>query len=336
MTRQRLLLLVVILGALIGLGRWLSGRAPVTPAGEGPVRFAPATLSPDAVTRIEFSAGPATSEPQVRLARDLERGWQITSWRQVPADPERIGRVIGIVRGLTGEVRATGAQWFSPFRVGDGEGLRLVVWQGDQVVCDLVINRSPKASWMSVVRPRDREIVCVVEQNLLGELADVWGEVATDPPSQKPWADLRLFRTASGVRDLELAEQVKGAWVVRGERHAPFDAEAQGLVDGLRGARAREVMDPGAPPAGFTPRWRWHIASLEGASVELEEPAASPRAPSPPATMTVRRLPDGTYLTIEASTLASFRERLLPPPAPPKKPGSTKPPAKSSKPADGS
>lgn len=324
MTRRRLIHLAVLLGALIVAGRWLSARERVAPTSDQPVQLVPSTVTPESLTAIEWSTGPLTEAPRVRLTRDPARGWRVASLQDVPADPERIARVVGQLRGLTGEVRATGPQWAKEFRVGDEDGLRLTVRQGDRVVSDLVINRSPKASWMSFVRPRGRDVIVAVDQNLLGELADVWGEVSTTPPEAKVWVELRLFPAAAAtvgspgaeIRGLELAERARGGWASRAERAAPFDEPAQAVIRDLRAARARDLVDPTHPPAAWAPQWRWRLTQIDGTVLEVEEPAAASSTKTPMPTVTVHRLPDGAYLTVDPSTLSSIRDRLLPPPAP--------------------
>lgn len=325
MDRRRLMQLVLVLGALILIGRWLSARQQTAPTGQPPVQVVPSTLNAGALTAIEWSVGPLADPPKVRLVNDPQRGWVVATLRDLPADPERIDRVVSQLRGLTGDVRATGAQWAPEFRVGDDEGLRVVLRQGDTVVSDLIINRNQRASWISFVRPRDRDVIIAVEKNLMGELADVWGDLKTYPPESKPWVDLRLFPAALEIRSVELAEWSRGAWVVRAEKSTPFDETVQVLITDLRHARAQDLADRKNVPSGWTPRWRWRLTQVDGKVLELEEPAAATTTKTPVPTLVVRRAGD-LQLIADPAYLSSARERLLPPPT---KPSSAKPaPAK--------
>lgn len=327
MTR-RLLPLAVALAALLGVNWWLQHREQTAPPSVPPVVLVPATLNLDGLTALELSTG-APAAPQVRVVHTAGQSWTIATLSSAPADPERLRRVMDTLRGLTGEVRATGKRWFPAFRVEEDKALRLVLRQGDLVVCDLLINRSPKQSWVSFVRRRDGDVICAVEKNLLGEVADVWGDFSVSPLTSTPWADLRVFPVeASAVESLELAEWVHGAWVTRSERHTPLDADAQGVAKTLVGWRAQKVSDPAAPAgASTTLRWRWLVTERGGGRWELEEGAAPPKpatkdAPAP--TVVLRRLPSGVRLTMDYGTVQSLREKLLSPPKPPAAPAAPK------------
>ncbi len=309
--------LAVALAALLGVSWWLQHREQTAPPSVPPVVLVPATLNVEGLTVLELSTGkPAT--PQVRLVHTAGQSWQVATLSNAPADPERLRRVVDLLRGLTGEVRATGKRWFPAFLVEDEKALRLVLRQGDLVVCDLLINRSPKQSQVSFVRRRDSDVICAVEDNLLGKVADVWGDFSVSPLTSVVWADLRVFPLeASAVESVELAERVKEAWVTRSERHAPLDADAQGVVNTLVGWRARAVVDPATQAEALTtPRWRWLVTERGGGRWEIEEAAAPPKpakeAPAP--TVALRRLPSGPGLTMEFGAVQSLREQLLSPP----------------------
>lgn len=333
--RRRLLVLAALLVLLSGVSRWLQRREQTAPPSVPPVVLVPATLSADGLTALELSTG-KTASPQVRLTHAPGQPWQVETLYHAPADPDHLRRVVDALRGLTGEVRATGNRWFPAFRVEEDTALRLVVKQGDLVVCDLLISRSPKSSWVSFVRRRDGDVICAVERNLLGEVADVWGDFSVTPLASAPWADLRVFPVdGSAVESVELAERVNQTWVTRRDRHAPFDPETQGLlVSPLVGWRARTVVDPATQTEAFkTPRWRWLVTAPGGGRWEVEEAAPTkPSGKTPDARLTavVRRLPAGPYLTMDYSPLQLLREKLLSSPAP-KSPTSA-PPAAPKKP----
>ncbi|GEM_PF-2895044 len=316
MTRH-LLPLAAALAVLLGVSWWLQHREQVAPPSVPPVVLVPATLTMEGLTALELSTGKSTA-PQVRLMHAPGQPWTIATLSNAPVDPERLRRVVDMLRGLTGEVRATGNRWFPEFRVDEEKALRLVLRQGDLVVCDLLINRSPKASWVSFVRRRDGDVICAVEENLLGKVADVWGEVSADALVSTPWADLRVFPLdASAVESIELAERIKEAWMVRSERHVPFDADAQGVVNTLVGWRAQAVVDPATKAEAFkTSRWRWLVTERGGGRWEIEEAVAPPKpakdAPAP--TIPLRRLPSGPGLTMDYGAMQSLREKLVSPP----------------------
>lgn len=317
MTGRRLLALAAALAVLLGVSRWLQHREQAAPPSVPPVVLVPSTLAVEGLTALELSTG-KTETPQVRLVHAPGQPWQVATLYQVPADPERVGRVVDGLRGLTGEVRATGQRWFPEFRVEEEKALRLVLRQGDLVVCDLLINRSPKASWVSFVRRRAGDVVCAVEDNLLGKVADVWGEVSAEALVSTPWADLRVFAVdPSAIEGVEVAERVRDAWLVRGERHAPFDSDAQRVVGTVVGWRAGAVVDPATQTDAFkAPRWRWLVTERGGGRWDVEEAAAPPKpakdASGPAPTVALRRLPSGPYLTMEYGSLQSLREQLLP------------------------
>lgn len=316
--RRRLLPLGLALAALVAVSAWLQHRQRTAPPSAPPVVLVPSTLAAEGLTALECSVG-AVEAPQVRLAREPGQPWRVATFQDAAADADRVRRVVDRLRGLTGEVRATGDRWFPAFLLGDEQALRLVLRQGELVVCDLLINRSPKRSWVSFVRRRDGDVICAVEKNLLGEVADVWGDPAAFPPSSTPWVELRLFPVdPAALERVELAESVKGTWVVRGERHAPFDgAEAQELARTVAGQRAQAVVEaPANTPSAFkAPRWRWTVVERSGGRWEIEESAAPKKpakgAPGGP-TVAVRRLPSGPELTMDAEALQSLRGRLLP------------------------
>lgn len=328
MTR-RLLVLAAALAVLLGASWWLQHREQTAPPSVPPVVLVPATLTMEGLTALELSTGKVDA-PQVRVVHAAGQSWQVATLSNAPADPERLRRVVDGLRGLTGEVRATGTRWFPAFLVEEEKALRLVLRQGDLVVCDLLINRSPKQSQVSFVRRRDGDVICAVEDNLLGKAADVWGDFSVSPLTSVVWADLRVFPLdASAVESVELAERVHGAWMTRSERHAPFDTDAQGVVNTLVGWRARAVVDPVKPAAAFTlPGWRWLVIQRGGGRWEVEE-AAAPSRPSrggPATTVTLRRLPSGVGLTMDSGAMQSLRQQLLsspkktPAPAAAKKP----------------
>ena len=316
--RRRLLTLGLALAVLVAVSAWLQHRQRTAPPSVPPVVLVPSTLAVEGLTALECSVG-AVETPQVRVVREPGQPWRVATFHDAPADADRVRRVVDLLRGLTGEVRATGDRWFPEFLLGEDQALRLVLRQGELVVCDLLINRSPTRSWVGFVRRRDGDVICAVDRNLLGEAAEVWGDPVAFPPSSTPWVELRLFPADPvALESVELAEFVKGTWVVRGERHAPFEgAEPQELVRAVAGQRAQAVVeDPAKTPGAFkTPRWRWTVVERSGARWALEESSAPQKpvngAPGGP-TVAVRRLPSGPELTMDADALESLRERLLP------------------------
>ncbi len=311
MDRRRLLILGTVLTLLIAAGAWLRARERAAFSGPTSIPLISPTLDLGGLTEVELSVGSAEN-PQVRLVKDSSSGqWRVVTAFEAPADPERLSRLVRSLRGLSGEERARDKRWFSDFGVGEN-GLEIHLREFDRTVGRLVIGRSRKDPTTNFVRLKDGEVVYAIEENLLGEMG-LWGSVLPETLSSQDWIDLRLFPvTVDQVVGLEVAERVNDSWVVRGERHEPLDGDAQSVVSSAVYTRATAVVDPATQASAFKkPMWRWIVTQRDGARWELEEPPL----PKEATTFTVRRLPNGPYFTISASSLSYLRERLLPPTA---------------------
>ena len=345
MTTRRLVGLAAILIGLVVLGQWLRAREQTVPVQAGTVLLTGRDLQPESLDAIELSirqpvataSGSGATRPgsQVRLVRDPTTGWRVASAFDAPADAARIQAFVSALRGLMGEERARGSQWFDDFGVGD-RGLRVVALQGNQIVAGVVVGRSQKDPTTSYVKRHDGDVVCAVDRDILGE-AGLWGPVAPESLTSQSWVDLRLVRVEpASVASVEVAERQKetwlvapasgtrrttALWLVRGERHAPF-AEAKSTVELLTSLRGQEVLDPAAQQPVFQPQWRWIVTLQDGTRVELEEAAAmagpmatasggGATAPVEP-TVVVRRIPGGSYVSVSGATLQQLRDVLIP------------------------
>ncbi len=307
MNARRLTFLVAVLALLLGMGAWLRTRertaSSLQPAA---ATLVPDTLTLDSLDSIELSIGKAES-PSVKIAKDSKNGWRVSTAFNAPADPEKLTRLIGALRGLTGEERARGEKWLADFGLGE-KALRLTLRQGEQKTTALMVGRGKKDWGTHFVRPLDRDAIYAVETDLLSE-AGLWGELSSESLSSKSWVDLRLFPVDPiSVSSAELAQRVKESWLGVAERHPPFDSETRDWLAAVTSLRGSDLLDPEADGGAFKPVWRWTLLLKGGGRLELEE-AAADKEEGP---VKVRRLPDGTRLAVSAALLRQYREQILP------------------------
>ena len=314
MHNRRILILLAVLGTLLGIGLWLKAREEKSlPPEEAAKLLVPADLSLDSLTALELSVG-APQIPQVRIVKDPAKGWRVASAYDLPADLGRLKRFAGALKGLTGEERARGENWFADFGLKDN-AVNLTLKQGDKVLSSVSIGRSQKDSVTNFVHLKEGDAIYSVEPNLLAEVG-FWGPVSANELSSQSWLDLRLLPVeAAELEGVEIAEWVsrKNKWVVRVERKQPFDQATLDWLSIVKTITAASALDPKEQAPKFQPAWRWVFKKKDGAKVEMEEAAARKEDP----TLVVRFLPDGPYFSVTAGTLTQNRQRLLPPPPPP-------------------
>ena len=316
MALRRLVILAAVLALLLGIGAWLKGRErTVSSMQPTSTPLLPADWTLDSLTAVELSIGKAES-PSVRITKDPRDGWRVNSAFNAPADLEKLTRFIGALKGLSGEERARGEIWFPDFGLGENV-LTLSLRRGEQEVRSLAIGRGKKDWSTNFVRPLEGNTIYAVETDLLSE-AGIWGALSSESVSPKNWVDLRLFPVDPATRvGVELAERVKEGWVVRAERHEPFDSDTQSWLDAVTALRGSAVLDPKGEEPAFKPQWRWIFLQRGGARTELEEsiPDAKEKKEAP---LKVRLLPEGPYLTVTAASIEGYRQQLLPGASPPK------------------
>lgn len=310
MPARRLLGMALLLGGLVAAGLWLKGRPVVFRPGEGVQPLVPAEVTVGAVQQV-MMWGQGQDPPEVQLGRRPNGHWHVATRYGAPADEPRVQRLLEALMGLQGEERARGAEWYEPFGVG-GQAIHLVLAGHEQEIVHLLLGRSPTHPDATFVRAPGGLVIYAVEPDLIGALAG-WPAEPAAALTSEAWVDRRLVPTApQRIRHLELAEWVAGAWVVRTERHAPFDGPTERWLDRLVTSDGETVLDP-EQPAPAVARWRWIILEEDGTRIELEESAPDPPGPF----VVIRRLPEGPRVTVRAATWERLRDDLLPPPAPP-------------------
>ncbi len=308
MNSHRLVALLLVLGALIGIQLLLRSRERSVLPPSQVIQLIPADVTLDTLSAVELSMGQPDT-PQVLIVRN-PKGWRVATAYGAAAELDHLRRFVEALKGLTGEERAHGRKWFGDFGVGE-QSLHLVLRQEDRVVSSLVIGRSRKDPTLNFVRRSGDDVVYVVEKDLLAQ-AGLGGSASVLPEelSAQRWVNLKLFPVdADSLSDVELAERIRGNWVVRGECHKPFDQETLGWLKQVLGLQGWAILDPETSVLAFKgSRWRWMLKQQDGTVLAMEESQPKEKDEG----VTVRFFPEGPYLTVTESSLQHFRERLLP------------------------
>lgn len=189
-----------------------------------------------------------------------------------PCQDGRVKRLLESLRGLKGEERAAGKEFFPDFNISSRDALHFQLKGQGKTVAHILVGKRG-ASWGTCfVRKDGDDRVYIVQKNLFS-LVDIWDEVAGKNPTAASWIELGIvkegadaiqgvsYSSSKGVWSLELVSDnsttngmnvtsskdgVDGPWVLvkDGLRHEMDHDSAKKYLSSLFPLYAKQVRSP--------------------------------------------------------------------------------------------
>lgn len=246
MKPRQLIVLVVIMVILITLVMVKKAQVPPEITQE---EFTELDINVDDTKVETIEIGKGSGPAMLRMQKEGET-WRIPDKWNAPVSRDKVTSALGMLKDLKGELRASSADLFTDFGIGDDKAffVRMKDAEDKDLLHFLIGTEQPRYS-SSFIRLKDRNDVFLVDYNLLL----TFGIYETDTSEIKDsfWTDLRMLdfdsaaikgvridrRVDANVRTLELkkvedAEAERGRWTfVR--QGLPFGVDASKVTDFL-------------------------------------------------------------------------------------------------------
>ncbi|RUM87317.1 MAG: hypothetical protein DSZ23_06010 [Thermodesulfatator sp.] len=239
--------------------------------------------------------------------KKVKDGWVITLDRDgerfpAPARKSKVERLVSLLRGLQGEVRAEGKEHLSTFGLEKGQGLEITLGDGKSSKLTLLVGMKGPDWGSCFVRLPDSDKVYLVSRDILS-VFDIWSRRPEKALDLQPWVDLDVIsaypgsikecsyksgsiawslesQKDSGKEDSKDGKTGKNKWIfeMNEKRHEKTDAEVSGYLSTILPLRARDIVPPsavektglsGAGKGGAISVFTYSVKSGPEASVEI-------------------------------------------------------------------
>ena len=184
-----------------------------------------------------------------------------------PCQRGRVKRLLESLKGIRGEERAKGKDFFPTFNIGDDEALHFELKSGDHVVAHILVGKRGAQWGTSFIRLSGDNRVYIVQKNLLS-LVDIWDERAKKNPSSKAWIELAVvedgpesiqglsYSTTDQVWSLEQASTTKNG------ANGTSSSNATDKKEGVKGDGGWVLIQNGAKKTISRDRAREYLNDL--------------------------------------------------------------------------
>ncbi len=157
------------------------------------------------------------SHPEKVLMLKLDKdGWKVTLERegekfQAPAKKSKVERLIGLLNGLQGELRAKGKKHLSTFGLQEGQGLEISLKQDGKTVVSIVAGMKGPDWGSCFVRSTGSDKVYLVSRDIFS-VFDIWSRKPEKALSLEPWVDLDVISAFADAVDTCSYESSNTSW----------------------------------------------------------------------------------------------------------------------------
>ncbi len=132
----------------------------------------------------------------LELIKDKD-GWKVGISKQghsfwAPAKKSKVERLLGLLQGLQGEVRAEGKRHLSVFGLDEGKGLKVTLKKGKSDELSIIIGGKGPEWGSSFVRRPGSNTVYLVQRDILS-VFDIWSKRPDKPLDPDPWVNLKVI-----------------------------------------------------------------------------------------------------------------------------------------------
>ncbi|MEP9409818.1 MAG: DUF4340 domain-containing protein [Candidatus Brocadia sp.] len=153
-------------------------------------------FSPKNVRKIELYKG-NDKKDSVILQKDLD-DWKVESSFMVPADHDKVQKLIGAFENIEGKIRAAGKEFFDNFHLSDDNALHLV-FTAENSTLHVLIGKRGEDYASTFIRLSDKDDILLVDKDLYSEMG-MWGG---NVPESDNWIEKRFLNL-----DKELIQEI--------------------------------------------------------------------------------------------------------------------------------
>ena len=288
---KNLIILLAVFIVLVGIVFVKKGMEPTVPTTEEMADIITSSLNlenlSEAVFRFGLPAGQAgTTETKVHLIKEEGR-WKVKSLYGVYADENALTAFLNKLNGLEGELRSNEAGLLADYGIADEAGVHIVLSRDGVAVAHLVVGSKRSGSSGNFIRPRDKNEVYVVEEDLLAEFG-LWGEPKAENFNTDKWFDKQVVRfepkDAVVFKISEIRQGVEKTWLdlelktaddkTKWESHIPYTfglsaAKIKNQLQNLQNIRVSKVVAADTHDALGDSFWKVELKLAEGGPLTL-------------------------------------------------------------------
>ncbi len=191
---------IVVLFCLV-LGLYFFSKRPEKTSPSDVFSTVVPDFSVESVDEVTVWVNGEDAGPRLVLKKEDGKWWVSTQDGNetffAPCEEGRVKRLLESLKGIKGEERARGKDFFPTFNIGDDEALHFELKSGDYVVAHVLVGKRGAQWGTSFVRLNGDDRVFIVQKNLLS-LVEIWDEKAEKSPSSKSWIELAIVKDGPG------------------------------------------------------------------------------------------------------------------------------------------
>lgn len=228
-----------------------------------------------------------TEEEYVSLAKEGD-GWRVTSHWNARADKSKVEALLKTLATAKGELRGTGKNLFSDFKIGDNDGYQVTLTDNTGTALLTLIMGLEKTNYQGLfVRRKDSEAIFLTTAAIYTDMG-VHDDPAKARPSGEFWADTALAdydskqvnrveskRFEGGREFISASVKREGEDWKYTRQDLPFvisSEKVKQFIDGIKTWRASQVLDPEAKDKdyGFAkPDWQVTLGRENGDDIVI-------------------------------------------------------------------